>query len=137
MSSLRDALQRIYDTEGTLTPKVVVESARPDDAPLHDRFEWDDGIAGERYREVQAAELIRSVTVTFQQAAQREKTQVRVFHHVETADAGPHYVPLSELSNDDYLRRQVLDRANREWKTLYSRYQGLSGWLDVVRRDIA
>lgn len=137
MSSLRDALQRIYDTEGTLTPNAVVDSARPDDAPLHDRFEWDDEVAGEKYREVQAAELIRSVTVTFQEPSTRERTQVRVFHHVETEEAGPHYVPLSELDGDEYLRRQVLDRANREWKTLYSRYQGLSGWLDTVRKDIA
>ena len=137
MSSLREELQRIYEDEGTLTAKVVVDSARPDDAPLHSRFEWNDTVAGERFREVQAMELIRSVTITFQPPAATTHTQVRVFHHVTTADSGPHYVPLSELAGDEFLSRQALANAQREWRNLYAKYEGLDGWLESVRRDVA
>lgn len=51
-----------------LTPKAVVEEARPVDAPLHPVFEWKDSIAGEKWREYQARNLIRSVVIIEQDA---------------------------------------------------------------------
>lgn len=59
MADLRSALTDIYRARGELTPQLVVDEARPKDAPLHDRFEWDNKVAGEAYRRVQAQQLIR------------------------------------------------------------------------------
>jgi hypothetical protein len=58
-----DELARIQDERGSLTPQAVVDESRPDDAPLHPAFEWDDSIAGERYRHIQASDLIKTVEV--------------------------------------------------------------------------
>jgi hypothetical protein len=58
-----EELDRIRAEYGTLTPPVVVEESRPEDAPLHPAFEWRDPIAAERYREHQASQLIRRVKV--------------------------------------------------------------------------
>lgn len=58
------ALEEIAQRHGGgLTPPIVVEEARAKDHPLHDYFEWRDGIAAEKYREDQARALIRSVRI--------------------------------------------------------------------------
>jgi hypothetical protein len=49
------------ERQGRLLPGDVVDRARPDDSPLHQHFEWKDGVAAEQYRLIQAARLIRSV----------------------------------------------------------------------------
>ena len=46
-----------------LTKKTLVDASRPEDAPLHNEFEWRDDVAAERYREVQAAKIIRSLVI--------------------------------------------------------------------------
>lgn len=49
--------------DGVLTPAAVVDAARDESHPLHDRFEWDDSKAAEAHRLNQARVLIRSVRV--------------------------------------------------------------------------
>lgn len=58
--SAAEALKEL-EREGRLLPVEVVESARDDDSPLHSHFEWDDSLAGEKYRLHQARALIRTV----------------------------------------------------------------------------
>lgn len=56
-------LSRIREENGRLTPQLVVDEARSDDAPLHPAFEWRDDVAAECYRNVQASSLIKTVKV--------------------------------------------------------------------------
>ena len=56
-------LDRIRRRDGTLRPDVVVDEARPKDAPLHPAFEWRDPVAAEQWREHQASTLIKVVRV--------------------------------------------------------------------------
>lgn len=46
-----------------LTKKSLVDASRPEDAPLHKAFEWNDSIAGEKYREIQAGKMITNLKV--------------------------------------------------------------------------
>lgn len=62
---IKNALRAIEDAKGRLTPSLVVASATPEDSPLHDQFEWNDSIAGHKWRLDQARELIKSVSVLF------------------------------------------------------------------------
>ena len=48
---------------GLLRPKAVVDEARDAASPLHPAFEWNDAIAGEKYRLEQAQRLIRSFKI--------------------------------------------------------------------------
>lgn len=52
------------EQDGRLTPKDLVNASRDKNAPLHNEFEWRDGVAAEKYREVQAGYIIRSVAVS-------------------------------------------------------------------------
>ena len=56
-------LDRIRRRDGTLRPDVVVDEARPEEAPLHPAFEWRDQVAAEQWREHQASTLIKVVRV--------------------------------------------------------------------------
>ena len=54
-----EELNRIYTKNGALNPADIVDESRPEDAPLHDCFEWRDDVAAEKYREQQDAPGIR------------------------------------------------------------------------------
>ena len=59
-----EALKEIAKRDGgLLRPRAVVDAARDVESPLHRCFEWDDKVAGEKYRLEQAQRLIRSFTV--------------------------------------------------------------------------
>lgn len=59
-------LQAIQDSEGRITPKAIVNAARPNDSSLHGLFIWDDRLAGEQYRIDQARTLLRVVRIDIQ-----------------------------------------------------------------------
>lgn len=48
---------------GRLTAEVVLADAKKKNSPLHGEFEWDDSVAGRRYRLDQARSMIASVKV--------------------------------------------------------------------------
>jgi len=58
-----EALQRL-ETRSRLEPNALIEEARDEDHPHHHKFEWDDSVAGHRYRLEQARQIIRSYTST-------------------------------------------------------------------------
>ncbi len=49
---------RIYEEHGTVTTDLVLETARDSRSPLHDYFDWDDAVAGEKWRQAQALAMI-------------------------------------------------------------------------------
>lgn len=61
---LKSELQTILKNNGGfLTPEKVLEYAKNEKTYLHTQFCWDDNIAGEKYRLLQAGNIIRSVKV--------------------------------------------------------------------------
>lgn len=134
--SLRDELQAIYEDAGELKPSIVLDRARDPRHPLHDRFEWNDGVAAERYRIQQARELIRSVEWVYAEEPDGAPKKVRAFHSVNRVD-GPTYVPAQEIQQDEFMSKLVLQAAEREWKSLQRKYGHLAEFLAIVRRDTA
>lgn len=134
--SLRDQLQKIEKDHGALTPRVVVDAARDENHPLHERFEWEDSVAGERWRTYQAAQLIRSVRVTYKPGTDSDAPRsVRAFHAVRTEN-GNVYRGAEDIANDEFARALVLSDMEREWKQLLRRYREFEEFLSMVRTDI-
>ena len=130
--SLRAQLQAVYDQHGKLTPELVVATAKPKDHPLHTRFEWDNRIAGQRYREIQAAELIRSINVVWTKS--EEPSGVRYWHAVREEHR---FEPIDKIMTDDISRHALLRQVERDWKAMHRRYKHLEEFLEMVRRDVA
>ena len=57
-----DTLEEIAKT-GEITSAKFLDVSRPEDAPTHNLFEWDDSTAAERYRLQQATIAINSIEV--------------------------------------------------------------------------
>lgn len=137
---LRDQLQQVYDDHGKLTPTLVVDVARPEDHPLHERFEWDDAIAGEAWRRRQAHELIRSVKIVVKPANDiTPETSVRAWQAVRGEDEDPGgyvYEPAEKVAEDPRLREIVLRDMERDWQDLKRRYSAFAEFVEMVRRDV-
>jgi hypothetical protein len=138
MGDLRDHLQSIYDKNGSLEPDQVVQEARPEDHPLHCRFEWDDSIAGEHWRRHQAHELITSVRVVYRPATdQQQEITIRKYHAVRGEDERNYIYKSSEdVASNPLYSKMVLRDAERDWKTLFARYGHLKEFLELVQRDL-
>jgi len=95
-----EEIERLYQQHETLTAPIVVDAARPAAAPLHPAFEWQDKVAGERWREHQARNLIRQIQVVHPDQDEPQPQSI----HVTGGDAG--YKPLAVVvgSPDMYAR---------------------------------
>lgn len=99
------------EQQGNLSAKSLLEASRPEDAPLHNEFEWDNEKAAEKYREEQARGIIRNLTVVidnsepvrkfFNVSVKSEKQYTRIETILETADMRASLLSqaLSELEN--------------------------------------
>jgi len=73
-----EELERIKHRDGTITAPAVVDEARPEDAVLHPAFEWQDPVAAEQYRLIQARTLIKRVRVICPEATQEPVVRATV-----------------------------------------------------------
>lgn len=120
-----EEIEAIYNKKGRCDPADVVERSRPEAAPLHSCFEWDDAVAAEKYRQEQAGGLIRSLTVvvdTTDNPVTEAPVEVRAFHHVEHT-----YQPISIVVNDEDKMKELLQKAMCELVSFKKKYSQLSG----------
>lgn len=135
--NLREELLAIREQHGLLTPRLVVETARDPNHPLHPKFEWDDSIAGESYRRQQAAELIRSVKVAYLPPGDGPKTDVRAFHAIKDPVRGHVYDPVNEIVEDPVARQLLLRDMERDWRALKARWERFAEFVDLVLGDLS
>lgn len=134
VSGLRDHLQTIYDQHQRLTPKLVVDTARDTTHPLHDRFEWDNSIAGEKWRIHQARDLIVSYKISYTKR-DGNPGQVRAWQSVRRP-TGYTYEPTEEVVKDPMATRILLADMEREWKALKDRYDRFDEFRELVLSDL-
>ena len=56
-------MEEIESKNGAVTSELFLEASRAEDSPTHAVFEWNDGIAAEKYRLHQAARTICAIRV--------------------------------------------------------------------------
>lgn len=137
MTSVRDELRRIHDmNNGQLTPDLVVKAAKPANAPLHNRFEWNDTIAGHKYRLRQAADLIREQRIEYARDARGSKT-VRAY--TSTYEAGsPNrgaYQATEDVMVNDFSAAIVLRNFERALADLKRQFGHLKEFGERLRRE--
>lgn len=142
MSDLRTILTGVYEARGSLTPAILVDEARATDHPLHDRFEWDDAIAGEKYRLVQARHIIRSVRIEYGSDDDGTPRTARGYLNVtrdygdEEVDPDRSYVPTEEALSDPLMSRLVLRQFELDAKAFRARWSHLREYAQVVRAQL-
>lgn len=132
------ALERLQKKHAdALTPRIVVDAARPKGSQLHACFEWDDVRASELYREQQARHVLGSIRVVIVEDDSVDDEQIkRVYVNVEQRvgnDLERRYVPVARLSEDRALYRQVLAQAAKDIAAFRARYAEFASIADVAK----
>lgn len=132
--SLLATLTAIHEEHGALNPVLLVELAADPNHPLHDRFEWDDTEAAQRWRLEQAGQLLRVVKLPMTPDRPRD---LRAFVAIKGAESHrSEYIPTEAAMSNEFTRRLVLADMEREWKSLRRRYQHMTEFADMVRTDL-
>lgn len=149
MSSVDEILHGIYVRRGDLTPAILLDEARDPDHPLHSRFEWDDVTAGEAYRLIQAARIIRRVEVTLTNKNRgagpiRVRAWVARQELIRPADEpngddvpSGSYMPVEEVASRTEYRTAWQASLERDWKRLRRKAGDAKWFLDMVAADVA
>jgi len=111
-------LERIAeDHNGALRPEDVVVESQPQDAPLHDEFEWDDAAAGKQWRREQAADMIRALKIAYVvvgDGGEKEEREVRAYSSVRMeGEPKPAYVSIEAVVNNEDYRAQAVEECRR------------------------
>ena len=115
----------IIEEDGAVTPKKLVDVSRPEDAPLHKEFEWDDSVAAEEYRKQQARVLIATVV----EIISPEVVPTRAFFNIVHKEAN--YESVRVIIQDEDKRKALLDKAIRELRSFQTKYSTLLELCEV------
>ena len=123
------------ESEGKLTPHDLVEVSRPEDAPMHKAFEWNDAVAAERYRETQASYIIRSIVVKPETTTEPVRKFISITkpisEDVDEDEPKQTYRAIETVVSDESLRAQMLANAFAELAAFRRKYVTLSELADV------
>ena len=128
-----EELGRIYEKRGALDPADIVDESRDSKAPLHPCFEWNDAAAAEKYRQSQAALIVRSI-VTVEESTSGPQ-EVRAFVHVKE-----NYHPISVVVNSEEQMEELLKMALDELKAFQRKYSvllQLSPVMEAIKDVVA
>ena len=114
-----EELARICDQNNGLCPEDIVDESRPETAPLHPCFEWDDPTAAELYRQHQARGIVRCITTTVE--ASDGPVETRAFVRAEQ----PAYQPIQAVIEAADELTALLQRAKDELFSIRRKYDTL------------
>jgi len=114
--------EKLEKEEGSLTSKIVLDSARAEESPIHSLFEWDDSVAAEQYRLRQATQLICNLTVEVE--TEERPIECRAYMDVSEAKTGS-FVNVKSAFQVEETRDIVLKRALNELIAFKTKYKNL------------
>lgn len=129
-----EALKAIAKRDGGfLRPQAVVDEARAEESPLHGAFEWDDGVAAEKYRLDQAQRLIRSfrVEIETEQGAVEVSCFVNVSKDRTEGSALNPYRMMEDLRESPDLMTIAANDALEQLEALRNRFSYIKTLSDV------
>ena len=107
----------------------VVEKAKDKNSEMHSIFEWDDSVAGEEYRKIQAGKMVRNLVIVRNDETE-EKTNVRYF--VSTGKRDSTYTPTRLVVRNQDAYEQLLERAYAELRAFKEKYSTLSELDEIL-----
>lgn len=124
-----DRIETIRAERGRVHAADVVDDARPEDAPLHPCFEWDDSAAAEKFRVQQARAVLENLVVVPIESPEAPAT--RAFFAIGAPNEPHDFVPISAVMSDEALRRKALRSVLEELNRIKQKYSDLRELADV------
>lgn len=127
----REILTKLaQDNNGILKPSMVVDHARNPESKLHNAFEWDNTIAGEKYRLIQAQKLIQAQVVVLDEKTEPVRVFVNLSNERNTENGG--YRLTVAVMGDDELKAQMIKDVVRELTIFNQKYKRLKELAEVL-----
>lgn len=114
-------LKALADNDN-LSPESVLNSARDENSPLHNLFEWDDKVAAEKYRLNQARQIIQQIVIV-NDHPNAEPRQIRAF--VTESKNDGHYQLITTVIENPDTYEVLLKRAKFELQMFKDKYQSI------------
>lgn len=108
-------------SEMPLTRENIVSEAENEDNPLHEFFDWDDSIAGHKWRLEQATLLVNAI---IEQPVGNDEPTTHSFEIIKTNDHREYKYVYDIFDNKDW-RNQVIQQALKmlqSWRKKYDIY---------------
>ena len=119
-ANIAGAMCSEMEKAGTLTAANLVEANRPEDAPLHAEFDWNDTQAAEKWRCHQARNIINSIVLLNEDTA---TDPVRCYFKVEAKSNN--YENIEAIVRDEDKYASLLKAALRELIAFQKKYAAL------------
>lgn len=104
-SGVQQVVSDLYTKAGEVSPSALVDAARPEDSPAHSGFEWDDSVAGEEYRLIQARQWIRKVEIIIEDRPERLVHVPTILHDGGSREG--YYKPAVYMAESEYARAKA------------------------------
>ena len=130
-NSIADAnkcASEILSIDGDITRESVLEKARDSSTELHKCFEWNDGIAAEKYRLIQAGEVIRFLVIEEEERPE-DRPEIRVFHITEKGEG---YKPIQYIVKHESEYERLLANAWAELRAFKAKYACLEELREIL-----
>lgn len=142
--TIEQAVRDVYERDGIVTPRRLVEVAQDPSHPLHEDFIWDDAEAGRIQREDHARRLIRSVKITVKSNAPTSPpVKVSLYVHNTENQREQGYTSIRDVEKIPDLAARQLERECRSAIAIVHRASGIARALgfgdrvDTIRDGLA
>lgn len=119
--------QEIRSIGENATTQQIVDKARDESTELHKCFEWDDAIAGEKYRLVQARHVVCQLVIK-EDTVPTNRPEVRFFYKPEKSDG---YKPTQVIVKKEDEYQKLLVQAWSELQAFKVKYSMLSELQEI------
>ena len=130
-NSIADAnkcANEIMSIGGEITRESVLEKARDENTELHKCFEWNDSIAAEKYRLVQAGEVIRFLVIE-EDEKPHDRPEIRIFHITDKSEG---YKPVQYIVKHESEYEKLLAKAWAELRAFKAKYACLEELREIL-----
>lgn len=128
-------LEDLEQKHGSITKQMFLDSARPEESPIHDLFEWDDQKAAEKWRLQQANIIINSLRIEVV-TENNETTRINAFVNTEKRGNGKaSFINIQSAMSNDKTRDHVLRDALRDLEWLRRKYDKFQ-WFSQIAQSI-
>lgn len=115
--------------EDRLNAKTVVEVSQPDEALLHNEFEWDDQKAAISFREHQARNIMNALLIV-EVNEEAEQPPIRFCYKVD--DDSSNYTPIKTIVQSADSMEVLRKKAAAELKSFQMKYNAILAYCNAV-----
>lgn len=123
-------LEKIDAIEDITADSVLNYAKIHRDSAISSMLEWDDAIAGEKYRKSQCAKIITAIKVEIIKNEDEKTKPIRAFVQTKKLES---YQPIEVMISDTNRYQLLLEKAYKELNSVKTRYDELTEIQELLK----